>query len=252
MGKLIHDKSINLAEDGRESYNIDIDQGTVDISQQAESGLSNAFYLSLSHFALVLALENESGGIQENFRILPRFESLDRRGWNDFDSLYKCNCRSSPLIINGKNPHLIIVLNLEEFSIQYIETNNQQKKKFYFVVLDLVTDCEISLLCSKKDSYTDCVYSKETLEYVELSMSGSTGERSFADIITSIRYWIIHSITIPSLFIAGWLFVNTGLAYDVFGSPRPNEYFTETRQGIPLITDRFDSLEQLDEFSRSF
>lgn len=68
-------------------------------------------------------------------------------------------------------------------------------------------------------------------------MSGSTGECSFADIITSIRYWIIHSITIPSLFIAGWLFVSTGLAYDVFGSPRPNEYFTEIRQGIPLITD---------------
>ena len=63
-------------------------------------------------------------------------------------------------------------------------------------------------------------------------MSGSTGERSFADIITSIRYWVIHSITIPSLFIAGWLFVSTGLAYDVFGSPRPNEYFTESRQGI--------------------
>ena len=83
-------------------------------------------------------------------------------------------------------------------------------------------------------------------------MSGSTGERSFADIITSIRYWVIHSITIPSLFIAGWLFVSTGLAYDVFGSPRPNKYFTESRQGIPLITDRFDSLEQLDEFSRSF
>ena len=83
-------------------------------------------------------------------------------------------------------------------------------------------------------------------------MSGSTGERSFADIITSIRYWVIHSITIPSLFIAGWLFVSTGLAYDVFGSPRPNEYFTESRQGIPLITGRFDSLEQLDEFSKSF
>ncbi|XLR50985.1 hypothetical protein S83_001657 [Arachis hypogaea] len=89
-------------------------------------------------------------------------------------------------------------------------------------------------------------------EYVELNMSGSTGERSFADIITSIRYWIIHSITIPSLFIAGWLFVSTGLSYDVFGSPRPNEYFTENRQGIPLITGRFDPLDQLDEFSRSF
>lgn len=136
-------------------------------------------------------------------------------------------------------------------------------------------------MCQKKDSYTDSVYSKNTFgtiltisqrfsfgefpftdpifygidplqEYVELGMSGSTGERSFADIITSIRYWVIHSITIPSLFIAGWLFVSTGLAYDVFGSPRPNEYFTESRQGIPLITGRFDSLEQLDEFSRSF
>ncbi|KAL4316022.1 hypothetical protein AHAS_Ahas15G0243500 [Arachis hypogaea] len=64
----------------------------------------------------------------------------------------------------------------------------------------------------------------------ELNMSGSTGERSFADIITSIRYWIIHSITIPSLFIAGWLFVSTGLAYDVFGSPRPNEFFRVIRK----------------------
>ncbi|MEN9218912.1 MAG: cytochrome b559 subunit alpha, partial [Gloeomargarita sp. DG_2_bins_126] len=30
--------------------------------------------------------------------------------------------------------------------------------------------------------------------------SGSTGERPFADIITSVRYWVIHSITIPALF----------------------------------------------------
>jgi len=83
-------------------------------------------------------------------------------------------------------------------------------------------------------------------------MFGSTWERSFVDIITSIRYWIIHSITIPSLFIAGWLFVSIGLAYIGFGSPRPNEYFTENRQGIPLITGHFDPLEQLDELSRSF
>ena len=45
---------------------------------------------------------------------------------------------------------------------------------------------------------------------------GSTGERPFSDIITSVRYWIIHSITIPSLFVSGWLFIATGLAYDVF------------------------------------
>lgn len=79
-------------------------------------------------------------------------------------------------------------------------------------------------------------------------MSGSTGERPFSDIITSIRYWVIHSVTIPSLFVAGWLFVSTGLAYDVFGTPRPNEYFTEERQTLPLISDRYGVLAQLDEF----
>nr|NP_038410.1 photosystem II protein V [Mesostigma viride]Q9MUQ0.3 RecName: Full=Cytochrome b559 subunit alpha; AltName: Full=PSII reaction center subunit V [Mesostigma viride]AAF43850.1 cytochrome b559 alpha subunit of photosystemII [Mesostigma viride]WKT08272.1 cytochrome b559 alpha subunit of photosystem II [Mesostigma viride]WKT08378.1 cytochrome b559 alpha subunit of photosystem II [Mesostigma viride] len=81
-------------------------------------------------------------------------------------------------------------------------------------------------------------------------MAGSTEERPFSDIITSIRYWVIHSITIPSLFVSGWLFVSTGLAYDVFGTPRPNEYFTEDRQDIPLITDRFNALEQLNQYTK--
>lgn len=81
-------------------------------------------------------------------------------------------------------------------------------------------------------------------------MSGTTGERPFSDILTSIRYWVIHSITIPSLFIAGWLFVSTGLAYDVFGTPRPNEYFTEDRQQAPLISNRFDALNQISEASK--
>nr|YP_009589699.1 photosystem II cytochrome b559 alpha subunit [Selaginella remotifolia]QBL76282.1 photosystem II cytochrome b559 alpha subunit [Selaginella remotifolia] len=81
-------------------------------------------------------------------------------------------------------------------------------------------------------------------------MSGSTGERPSADTTTSIRYWVIHSITIPSLFIAGRLFVSTGLAHDVSGSPRPNEYFTEGRRDIPLITGRSDSSEQVAEFTR--
>ena len=78
-------------------------------------------------------------------------------------------------------------------------------------------------------------------------MSGSTGERPFGDIITSIRYWVIHSVTIPSLFIAGWLFVSTGLAYDVFGTPRPNEYFTDERQTLPLVSDRYCALAQMEE-----
>ena len=53
--------------------------------------------------------------------------------------------------------------------------------------------------------------------------AGSTGERPFFEIITSIRYWVIHAVTLPSIFLAGFLFVSTGLAYDAFGptaSPR--------------------------------
>lgn len=82
-------------------------------------------------------------------------------------------------------------------------------------------------------------------------MAGSTGERPFSDIITSVRYWIIHSITIPALFIAGWLFVSTGLAYDVFGTPRPNEYFTQqARQEVPLVSDRFAGKTEIDQFRK--
>lgn len=80
-------------------------------------------------------------------------------------------------------------------------------------------------------------------------MAGTTGERPFSDIITSVRYWVIHSITIPALFIAGWLFVSTGLAYDAFGTPRPNEYYTQTRVELPIVSDRFESKDQIQQFS---
>ncbi|HEY9618587.1 MAG TPA: cytochrome b559 subunit alpha [Microcoleaceae cyanobacterium] len=79
-------------------------------------------------------------------------------------------------------------------------------------------------------------------------MAGSTGERPFSDIITSIRYWVIHSITIPALFIAGWLFVSTGLAYDVFGTPRPNEYYPAGRQTAPIVDNRFEAKQQIEQF----
>ena len=78
----------------------------------------------------------------------------------------------------------------------------------------------------------------------------NTGERPFSDIITSVRYWVIHSITIPMLFIAGWLFVSTGLAYDVFGTPRPDEYFTQQRQELPIVTDRFDASREIEELNK--
>jgi photosystem II cytochrome b559 subunit alpha len=81
-------------------------------------------------------------------------------------------------------------------------------------------------------------------------MSGTTGERPFSDIVTSIRYWVIHSITIPMLFIAGWLFVSTGLAYDAFGTPRPDQYFTQDRQEIPILGDRYTVGEQIKDFNK--
>ena len=86
-------------------------------------------------------------------------------------------------------------------------------------------------------------------EYIIMS-GGSTGERPFSDIITSVRYWIIHSITIPSLFVSGWLFISTGLAYDVFGTPRPNEYFTQDRQQVPLVNDRFSAKQELEDLTK--
>jgi photosystem II cytochrome b559 subunit alpha len=79
-------------------------------------------------------------------------------------------------------------------------------------------------------------------------MAGTTGERPFSDIVTSIRYWVIHSITIPALFIAGWLFVSTGLAYDIFGTPRPNEYYSQERQEVPIVSDRFEGKQQIEDF----
>ncbi|MBE9167874.1 cytochrome b559 subunit alpha [Pleurocapsales cyanobacterium LEGE 06147] len=81
-------------------------------------------------------------------------------------------------------------------------------------------------------------------------MAGTTGERPFSDIITSVRYWVIHSITIPMLFIAGWLFVSTGLAYDVFGTPRPDEYFTQDRLELPILDERFNADKRIKEFNQ--
>jgi len=81
-------------------------------------------------------------------------------------------------------------------------------------------------------------------------MAGTTGERPFSDIITSVRYWLIHSLTIPALFLAGWLFVQTGLAYDIFGTPRPNEYYTNDRQEAPILRDRYDAGQEIPNYNK--
>jgi photosystem II cytochrome b559 subunit alpha len=70
--------------------------------------------------------------------------------------------------------------------------------------------------------------------------------RPFTDILTSIVIDYSY-ITIPTLFLSGWLFVSTGLAYDVFGTPRPDEYFTQDRQQVPLANERFNANQELED-----
>ena len=75
----------------------------------------------------------------------------------------------------------------------------------------------------------------------------STGERPFIDILQDRRYWVIHVVTIPSLFIAGIVFILSGFAYKIFGVPTLGEYFIGDASQITLINDRFSSLEEIED-----
>ena len=69
----------------------------------------------------------------------------------------------------------------------------------------------------------------------------STGERPFIDILQDRRYWVIHLITIPSLFIAGVIFICTGFVYKLFGVANWIRYFYNVTRNISrnIINDRF-------------
>ena len=72
----------------------------------------------------------------------------------------------------------------------------------------------------------------------------STGERPFIDILQDRRYWVIHLITIPSLFLAGVIFILSGFVYKLFRLPNFNQYFQSevlisSSREISLINDRF-------------
>jgi len=75
----------------------------------------------------------------------------------------------------------------------------------------------------------------------------STGERPFIDILQDRRYWVIHIITIPSLFIAGVIFVLSRFVYKLFGLPNFNQYFNKDNTQISLINDRFSSSLEIED-----
>ena len=78
----------------------------------------------------------------------------------------------------------------------------------------------------------------------------STGERPFIDIFQDRRYWVIHLITIPSLFLAGVIFIFSGFVYKLFRLPNFNQHFQgEVRisREISLIIDRFSFLQEVED-----
>lgn len=77
----------------------------------------------------------------------------------------------------------------------------------------------------------------------------SRGERPFIDILQDRRYWVIHLITIPSLFLAGVIFILSGFVYKLFGVANFNQYFYKdnTNTQISLINDRFSILNEIED-----
>lgn len=82
---------------------------------------------------------------------------------NPSDSHFTLSSVYSPKSIIKKT---LILQEFEEFSIKWYKILHRQatrKEERNYLTLHFDTDCEIALLCQKKDSYTDSVYSKDTL-----------------------------------------------------------------------------------------
>jgi len=65
------------------------------------------------------------------------------------------------------------------------------------------------------------------------------------DIFQDRRYWVIHLITIPSLFLGGVISMNTGFVYKLFGVANFHQYFNNDNTQIYLINDRFSILNEI-------
>jgi len=74
----------------------------------------------------------------------------------------------------------------------------------------------------------------------------STGERPISLVLSDFRFWVIHVVTITSLFLSGGIIVISGLAYKIFGSPTLSQFFQDSAQ-IPIITDRYSALSEIED-----
>ena len=66
----------------------------------------------------------------------------------------------------------------------------------------------------------------------------STGERPLVDILQDCRYWVIHVITIPALFLSGVVCVASGILFNVAGTANWLDYFSFVTS-LSLLNDRF-------------
>ena len=73
---------------------------------------------------------------------------------------------------------------------------------------------------------------------VETYLLISTGERPIVDILQDCRYWVIHVITIPALFLSGVVCVASGILFNVAGTANWLDYFSFVTS-LSLLNDRF-------------
>ena len=97
--------------------------------------------------------------------------------------------------------------------------------------------------------YRDLARRGDKLAVKERNPSISTGERPFIDILQDRRYWVIHLITIPSLFLAGGIFIFSGFVSKLFGVANFNQYFynDHDQRQISIINDRFSILNEIED-----
>jgi len=75
----------------------------------------------------------------------------------------------------------------------------------------------------------------------------STGERPISVVLSDLRFWVIHVVTISSLFLAGSIIVFSGIVFKLFGSPTSFQFFQDSNQ-IPILTDRYSSINEIEDF----
>ena len=75
----------------------------------------------------------------------------------------------------------------------------------------------------------------------------SSGERPISIVLSDVRFWVIHAVTITSLFLSGAVAVISGLVFKLFGAPSLSQFFKDSNQ-VPIVTGRYSALSESANF----